>query len=162
MSSARSLVLSAMVAAVLISSVSLLASCGVSEKELERQRQEAFCAAVVSYSDIVSSIEKTELEIPSRSDIESMSYYATEIYNNAPAEDKPALEPVINEIVHSHSQTMAAAESGSFWRGAGSLLAWTGGQIASDNPYGKARLELDDYTFSQRAFGGSCGGIDPA
>lgn len=153
MGSARSLDVSTMVAAVLIGSVSFLAGCGASERdleaELERQRQEAFCAVVVGYSEIVSSIENTELEIPSRSDIEGMSYYATEIYNNAPAEDKPALEPVINEILHSHSQVLASGTSDSFWRGVGSLLAWSGGQIANDHPYGKARQELYDYTFSQ-------------
>lgn len=150
MGSARSLDVSTMVAAVLIGSVSFLAGCGASERdleaELERQRQEAFCAGVVGYSEIVSSIE---LEIPSRSDIEGMSYYATEIYNNAPAEDKPALEPVINEILHSHSQVLASGTSDSFWRDVGSLLAWGGGQIANDHPYGKARQELYDYTFSQ-------------
>lgn len=153
MGSARSLGVSTMVAAVLIGSVSFLVGCGASERdreaELEQQRQEAFCAAVVGYRDVDSSFDNAEMGIPSRSDIEGLSHYATEIYNNAPAEDKPALEPVINEIVHSHSQVLATGTSGSFWKDAGSLLAWGGGQIANDQPYEKARDELDQYTYSQ-------------
>lgn len=153
MGSARSLGVSTMVGAVLIGSVSFLVGCGASERdreaELERQRQEAFCAAVVGYMDADFSFDTAEMGIPSRSDVEGLSRYAAEIYNNAPAEDKPALEPVVIEIRHSHSQLLATGKSDSFWKDAGSLLAWGGGQFANDQPYVKARQELKDYTYSQ-------------
>lgn len=153
MGSARSLGVSTMATAVLIGSVSFLVGCGASEREreadLERQRQEAFCAAVVGYRDIVSSVENSEFEMPSVSDLEGMSRYAAEIYNNAPAEDKPALEPVVIEIRHSHSQLLESDPSDSFWKDLGSALAWGGGQFANDQPYGRAVLGLEDYAHSQ-------------
>ncbi|WP_291314776.1 hypothetical protein [Corynebacterium sp. UBA2622] len=122
-----------------------LCGCTSSEKKeaeaREKARQEAFCSAVEDF---------IHLDRDTISNSTTIDDHARVIYNNAPPEDRVELEPTVSYILSTHKKVEGAANNENFWEGMGTLLGWTGLQVATNHPYGQAVSRLEEYAWAHR------------